>query len=248
MTTARPRRSAGRVRDRPARARGHGHSARVLVARGVLAMTQADKALFDVVHEDAHGRADGFVSYEIKGEWNGGFADRTLDGVGHPGDERGRPRRAVGVRVRRRPRGDRVGRPASHRRTAPAPPSRSASRARRLRQRRHVARSARPPRAARGAAVLGVRRTSRDRGHRPRRAGSPIRGRRERAGRAVHSDRRRAGRVVLDRDARCLAARREPLDAVRGSRPRARSTVAAGSRYADAMFATSPPPATTTGF
>ena len=41
-------------------------------------VTEAGRALFDVVHEDATGRADGYVSYEIKGEWYGGFADREL--------------------------------------------------------------------------------------------------------------------------------------------------------------------------
>jgi len=35
-------------------------------------------AFFDAVHEDADGVADGFVSYEIRGEWFGGFADREL--------------------------------------------------------------------------------------------------------------------------------------------------------------------------
>ena len=30
------------------------------------------------MHEDAEGRADGYVSYEIKGEWYGGFADRDM--------------------------------------------------------------------------------------------------------------------------------------------------------------------------
>jgi predicted acetyltransferase len=37
-----------------------------------------NRALFDAVHEDADGVADGFVSYEIRGEWFGGFADREL--------------------------------------------------------------------------------------------------------------------------------------------------------------------------
>ena len=36
------------------------------------------RALFDVVHEDAGGHVDGYVSYEIKGEWYGGFADREM--------------------------------------------------------------------------------------------------------------------------------------------------------------------------
>ena len=39
---------------------------------------QANRALFDAVHEDADGLADGFVSYEVRGEWYGGFADREL--------------------------------------------------------------------------------------------------------------------------------------------------------------------------
>ena len=36
------------------------------------------RALFEVVHEDAAGRVDGYVSYEIKGEWYGGFADKEM--------------------------------------------------------------------------------------------------------------------------------------------------------------------------
>jgi predicted acetyltransferase len=38
----------------------------------------SNRALFDAVHEDADGVADGFVSYEVRGEWHGGFADREL--------------------------------------------------------------------------------------------------------------------------------------------------------------------------
>jgi predicted acetyltransferase len=41
-------------------------------------ITEPGHALFEVVHEDEHGHADGYVSYEIKGEWHGGVADRTL--------------------------------------------------------------------------------------------------------------------------------------------------------------------------
>ena len=41
-------------------------------------ITEPGHALFDVVHEDEHGRYDGYVSYEIKGEWHGGVADRQL--------------------------------------------------------------------------------------------------------------------------------------------------------------------------
>ena len=36
------------------------------------------RALFEAVHEDAAGRVDGYVSYEIKGEWFGGFADKDM--------------------------------------------------------------------------------------------------------------------------------------------------------------------------
>jgi predicted acetyltransferase len=32
---------------------------------------------FTVVHEDASGRPDGFAYYEVKGRWEGGFADKT---------------------------------------------------------------------------------------------------------------------------------------------------------------------------
>jgi predicted acetyltransferase len=41
-------------------------------------VTEPGHALFDVVHEDEDGRPDGYVSYEIKGEWHGGVADRQL--------------------------------------------------------------------------------------------------------------------------------------------------------------------------
>ena len=30
------------------------------------------------MHEDADGQVDGYVAYEIKGEWYGGFADREM--------------------------------------------------------------------------------------------------------------------------------------------------------------------------
>jgi predicted acetyltransferase len=40
--------------------------------------TEPGRALFDAVHEDADGRADGYVSYEIRGEWTAGFADRQM--------------------------------------------------------------------------------------------------------------------------------------------------------------------------
>jgi predicted acetyltransferase len=41
-------------------------------------VTEPGHALFEVVHEDEHGRPDGYVSYEIKGEWHGGIADRQV--------------------------------------------------------------------------------------------------------------------------------------------------------------------------
>jgi predicted acetyltransferase len=41
-------------------------------------VTEPGHALFEAVHEDEHGQADGYVSYEIKGEWNGGVANRRL--------------------------------------------------------------------------------------------------------------------------------------------------------------------------
>ena len=41
-------------------------------------VTEPGRALFDAVHEDADGRADGYVAYEVKGEWYGGFADRRM--------------------------------------------------------------------------------------------------------------------------------------------------------------------------
>lgn len=41
-------------------------------------MTQADKAHFVVVHEDARGNADAFAAYEITGEWSRGFSNRAL--------------------------------------------------------------------------------------------------------------------------------------------------------------------------
>ena len=41
-------------------------------------MAEGERALFEAVHEDEHGRPDGYVSYEIKGEWHGGEANRRL--------------------------------------------------------------------------------------------------------------------------------------------------------------------------
>jgi predicted acetyltransferase len=41
-------------------------------------ITEPGHALFDVVHEDEHGHCDGYVAYEITGEWHGGVADRRL--------------------------------------------------------------------------------------------------------------------------------------------------------------------------
>jgi predicted acetyltransferase len=41
-------------------------------------MPDNNRAFFDAVHEDADGVADGYVSYEIRGEWFGGFADREM--------------------------------------------------------------------------------------------------------------------------------------------------------------------------
>jgi predicted acetyltransferase len=41
-------------------------------------VTESGRAFFDAVHEDADGHADGYVSYEIKGEWYGGFAERQM--------------------------------------------------------------------------------------------------------------------------------------------------------------------------
>ena len=62
-------------------------------------------ALFFAVHEDEHGRPDGYVSYEIKGEWPGGRRSSPAAArVGPPSSRREDPRRAVGVRARRRPR------------------------------------------------------------------------------------------------------------------------------------------------
>jgi predicted acetyltransferase len=41
-------------------------------------VTEPGHAFFEAVHEDEHGHPDGYVSYEIKGEWHGGVADRRL--------------------------------------------------------------------------------------------------------------------------------------------------------------------------
>ena len=41
-------------------------------------MPEGKRAQFEAVHEDEHGRPDGYVSYEIKGEWHGGEANRRL--------------------------------------------------------------------------------------------------------------------------------------------------------------------------
>ena len=39
---------------------------------------ETGRAQFEAVHEDADGNADGYVSYEIKGDWYGGFANREM--------------------------------------------------------------------------------------------------------------------------------------------------------------------------
>ncbi len=41
-------------------------------------MTEGGRAFFDAVHEDADGRTDGYVAYEIKGEWSGGMSERDM--------------------------------------------------------------------------------------------------------------------------------------------------------------------------
>jgi predicted acetyltransferase len=41
-------------------------------------MPEGKRAVFEAVHEDVNGLPDGYVSYEIKGEWNGGEANRQL--------------------------------------------------------------------------------------------------------------------------------------------------------------------------
>jgi predicted acetyltransferase len=41
-------------------------------------VSDTGRALFEAVHEDASGRVDGYVFYEIKGEWYGGFADKEM--------------------------------------------------------------------------------------------------------------------------------------------------------------------------
>ena len=53
------------------------------VARGLLVRpTRVERASFEAVHEDEHGRPDGYVSYEIKGQWHGGVANRQPRRVG----------------------------------------------------------------------------------------------------------------------------------------------------------------------
>jgi predicted acetyltransferase len=37
-----------------------------------------DKAFFVAVHRDERGEPDGYVAYQVDGDWNAGFADRTL--------------------------------------------------------------------------------------------------------------------------------------------------------------------------
>ncbi len=39
---------------------------------------EAGHAFFEAVHESEDGNYDGYVSYELKGEWYGGFADRHM--------------------------------------------------------------------------------------------------------------------------------------------------------------------------
>ena len=80
-------------------------------------VTEPGHAFFEAVHEDEHGQPDGYVSYEIKGEWHGGVADRQLIVWDIQAVELAHARRAVGIRVRRRSRrhdhGRRTSRPTS---------------------------------------------------------------------------------------------------------------------------------------
>jgi predicted acetyltransferase len=67
------------VYDRARRARAGGVSRPDFWWPEVFWMPEGERAQFEAVHEDEHGRPDGYVSYEIKGEWeNGGFANRRL--------------------------------------------------------------------------------------------------------------------------------------------------------------------------
>ena len=147
------------------------------------------------------------------------------DGLRHPGDEPGGARRALAVPPRRRPRRDRVGDQPPDRRAARVTCfTDSAPGARRLRQRRPLARAARPAlRCSRrgGTRCSTVTSCSRSPTSTAERCDSPSK--RQRPRRAVHGDRRGARPFVFDRGARCHAARRQPLDGVRAGRPGARA-------------------------
>ena len=56
-----------------------------------------DKAFFAAVHSDADGVDDGFVAYEISGDWNGGLPERRLLVWDMQAVDAGRARRAVAV-------------------------------------------------------------------------------------------------------------------------------------------------------
>ena len=105
---------------------------------------RADKAYFVAVHEDASGAADGFVEYELNGEWQGGHSDRRVIVCDMQAADPQRAHRALAVPVRRRPRRGRDRDQRADRRSAPPCSRRRPAGARRLRQRRTVARAARP--------------------------------------------------------------------------------------------------------
>ena len=130
------------------------------------------------------GSDDGFVVYEISGDWSGGLPDRRLLVWDVQAESRSARSRCGATSSAS------ISSAQSSRRTSPLDDplryigDRPAARARRLRERRVVDRTARRGRRTRGAHVRD-RRHARDRSARRRRIGATLRARRRTVGRAV---------------------------------------------------------------
>ena len=204
--------------------------------------------MFEAVHEDANGRPDGYVSYEIKGEWHGGEANRQLYVWDLQATNAQTRAALVGVRARRRPRRVDPGDQSPGRRAAPLPPGRQPQASHRLPDRLGLGASPRRGGAARRAEVFDDGQ-ARDRDRRPRRIA--------RARRARRRPRRRAAAPAAPVRCRISRARARPWDRVSLGGTSWTTLAAAGAvdehsagaiAEADAMFATAPAPTTISWF
>ena len=211
--------------------------------------TEAGRALFDAVHEDAARSRRRLRLLRDQGRVVRRLRRPRAVRLGSPGDQPARARRAVGVRVRRRPRReDRRDEPAA-RRAAAFHARRPAPAAHRVLQRLAVGAAARRRGAARGAHVLDAGQARRSRSSIPTASRVAVRARRRprrrelpassRARRPTSPARgRRSARCSLGGNSWATLAEAGEVD---------EHTPGAVAR-ADAMFATAPAPATLTWF